>query len=464
MNFTPSADVVSLLGALLDIYERRELARRDETVKRQVIRVKLDGALTPAYFSQTDPAPRLVTNTQLEQLERSGALNLDWLRGERGHLLASVALDIAQVDQAYTVLGRESLAAKRKKLLSLLVSERARFQTRSLAYAPSRAPFSPASPETHEGPETPETVSDWRIRALGTVIHRLREGKTQAPFSLTDAGVNDDVLAALRAVGDVHEETPHRVFSVRVFNDSKRFQQIAPKLAMLARRGNPHWRTFTRDEVLRELNLVANPNHLFLFGDWALVDGVGQAISLNAFTPSVGLPSVQAAGLKVATVAAERVICVENLTSFNELTRAVHQSGVSGPGACLAPASATLASICLMGNPSPACRHLLRLSGHVAALCVWADLDYGGFNILAQIRAQVSAAAQPIWMDIDTFDRFAKFARPFAPGDEQRLTRLLTHPLLGDVAPVIRHLLRSGLKLEQEAISLDMIQILKDVR
>ena len=425
-SFTPSPDVAAILNALLDIHERRELGVREDTARRQTIRVALDATFTPDYFSQTDPAPRQIANAQLQTLGQLGVLRLEWLRGEQGHLLAAVALEAAQAEQAYAAVGRASLASKRKTLLSLLLAERARFN--ALA-EPQREP-------------------DWRIRALSSVIHHLREGKAPAPFSVNNTGLNEDVLAALRAVNEVArsgEETPLRVFSVRVFNDSKRFEQIAPKLATLARRGNPHWRTFTRDEILRELNLVANPNHLFLAGDWELIDAHGQMISLGGFAPSVGVPAAQAARLKSVRANASRVICIENLTSFYEWVRREQTLAASSndEAACV---------LCLMGNPSPACRHLLRCLPADTPLFVWADMDYGGFNILAQVRAQVNANAQPLWMDADTFERHARLAKPLLPGDIKRLTRLLQHPLLGDVGAAIAHLLARGLKLEQEAI------------
>lgn len=435
-SFTPSPVVAAILNALLDIHERRELAVREDTARRQTIRVVLDAAFTPDYFSQTDPTPRQIANAQLQTLGRLGVVRLEWLRGEQGHLLAAVVLETAHVEQAYAAVGRASLASRRKALLGLLLAERARFNAVA----------------------APQGEPDWRIRALSSVIYRLREGKAPAPFSVNNIELNEDILSALRAVHEVArsgEETPLRVFSVRVFNDSKRFEQIVPKLATLARRGNPHWRTFTRDEILRELNLVANPNHLFLAGNWELIDAHGQLISLGGFAPSVGVPAAQAAHLKSVRAHAARVICIENLTSFYEWVRREQllTAGANDRAACV---------ICLMGNPSPACRHLLRSLPADTPLFVWADMDYGGFNILAQVRAQVNANTQPLWMDVGTFERHAGLAKPLLPGDIKRLTRLLQHPLLGDVRAAIAHLLARGLKLEQEAIGQGERQI--DVR
>ncbi len=430
MNFTPTPDVTSILNALLDTYERREPARLANTptgnTKTQVIRVKLDANLTPDYFSQTDPTPRQSANTQLQQLERANIVRLDWLRGERGHLLATVTLEPTNVAQAYALITRTSIASKRKLVLERLLAERSRIHT-----------------------HTPD-MNDWRVRALTYIIRQLRDGLSPAPFNLDDPALNDNLITALDAIGNIHEETPQRVFSVRVFNDSKRFEQISPKIVTLAKRGNVNWRGFTREEVLCELNIVANPNHLFMFGNWDLIDSNGQVTSLATFTPSVGVPAAQAAQLSAVRANASRVICVENLTSFYELVRHTQNTQPLNEveNVCI---------ICLFGNPSPACRHLLKCLSPETPLFVWADMDYGGFNILAQIRAQVQSSAQALWMDAATFEPHVTFARPLLPNDIKRLTRLLQHKLLGDMQPTIAHLLQRDLKLEQEALRLGQI-------
>lgn len=79
-------------------------------------------------------------------------------------------------------------------------------------------------------------------------------------------------MTVLAALDMVHEETPYRVFSVRVFNDSKRFEFLKGALVTLARRHQQDWGDLSDDETLREFGLVANPGHLYLYGPWRLVD------------------------------------------------------------------------------------------------------------------------------------------------------------------------------------------------
>jgi DNA topoisomerase VI subunit A len=231
---------------------------------------------------------------------------------------------------------------------------------------------------------------------------------------------------------------------VRVFNDSKRFELLKEAIARLARRHHPPWRNLSSPETLRELGLVANPGHLFLSGPWRLVDAEGQVMSLAEFYPSVGLPTAMVARLQQVSVDAPRVVCVENLASFYELIRHKGQE---------------LAALCLWGNPSPAARHLLRCLADTlppdAPLLLWADIDYGGLNILAQLRRQVSSRFAPYRMDQATLDTHARWGHPLSSTDERNLERLRRHPALTDMLPLIDHMLLRGIKLEQEAVMLE---------
>ena len=401
ISFVPVEDVSVALGALLDRCERRAA---------RAIRLRLSDLSLPAYFSQENPEPRLLANQQFQALERLGLLRLEWLPGEQGHLLEALRLDPQDAGPLYSLLGRTPQASRRARLESLLLGERFRFP-----------------------------AGDWRAAALRFILGQLASGKSPAPFSLTNSDLNADLLAALVAVGELHEETSYRLFSVRTFNDSKRFDDLAQPLVRLARLGHPDWRRLAPGEVLAELGLAANPTYLHLSGPWELLTEAGHRLALDGFRPALGFPAAQAAHLQTVRVCAPALLCVENPTSFYRLCEAART-----------PQAPAL--FCLMGNPSPAARRLLRLIPDETPLLAWADLDYGGFNILSQLRRQVRPDIAPYRMDIDTFEAHAAFARPLTSADCRNLARLSRRPELRDVQPVIEHLLQRGLKLEQEAV------------
>ncbi len=426
ISFIPSPDVALVIHTLLDILERR--AQQDARSPAQVTQrkprsVKLSFAelSLPAYFSQTDPTPRLSANEQFILLEKADLIRLTWIPGETGHLLQSIALatpfagdaeyvGAESVARLYSLLSRTPLSTSRFRLETLLLGEKFRF---------------------------PET--DWRQLAIRFILRQLKAERSPTPFSLTDSGLSLDLLSVLAALSTLNTETPYRVFSVRVFNDSKRLEAIKNQLVSLARLGNPEWKRLSAEEVLRELNLVPNPNYIHLSGNWQLGLEGGEILSIGGFFPSVGFPAAQTVNLRSVTIHADAILCIENLTTFHEFIRV--QTG-------------RYAVLCTYGNPSPAVRRLLRLVPDETPIFHWSDLDYGGFNILSQLRRLVRERIEPYSMDAATLDANFERSRPLTAADRSNLKKLLIRPELHDVRREIEYLLKRGLKLEQEGVEI----------
>jgi hypothetical protein len=377
--FTPSDDTRVIVNALLDVFERRD------TSSTRAIKVKLREINLPAYFSQQDPEPRMIANQQLQALANANLIHLHWLKGEENHLLESVALPTSHVPlttssaprstphELYSLINRIPISNQRSQLESLLLADKFRF-----------------------------SADDWRARALKQILDKLRAGKSPSPFSLSAADFNADLLSALLALSNLQAETPQRVFSVRTFNDTKRFDDLRPALIRLARQANSDWKALATEDLLREMNLVANPGYIHLSGNWQFTTVDGEVLSLNSFSPSVGFPAAQIASIQTVAVHADSVLCIENLTSFFEFIRR------GDVNTSHSPRPTSYAVICLMGNPSPAIRRLLRLIPEETNIYLWSDMDYGGFNILSQLRKKVGARVQPFLMDVSTFEKYAQ--------------------------------------------------------
>jgi hypothetical protein len=434
ISFSPSPDVTVMLNALLDKLEnrsRQDIESESGNPQRRSypVRIPLAEIDLPGYFSQIDPEPRILANQQFRELQKHGLATLTWLPGETEHLLDAVSLStqsasgqIAQGQLAalYNLLKREPLASRRAYLETLLLADQFRFP-----------------------------ADDWRARAVRYILHQIRAGKSVSPFSLADSTWNLDLLSILAALPDLKVETPYRVFSVQVFNDSKRFDILKLALIRLARLANPQWKKLSADELLGELNLVANPTYLHLFGNWQFTTASGEVLSLGGFSPAVGFPAIQAASIQAVSIYAGAVLCIENLTAFHEFVRnrEVFQSGAAYQEGVLPD----VAVLCIMGNPSPAIRHVLSLVPEQIPIYLWADLDYGGFNILSQLRRHVSRRIQPYRMDIATFDVKAHLSRPLTQQDERNLRQIASRTELEDTQPVVEYLCKRRLKLEQEA-------------
>ena len=420
ISFIPSPDVAAVLNALLDVFERRtQHATRKNGHGTRSIKITLDELALPAYFSQADPQPRLIANDQLTQLEQAGLLTLTWLSGEKGNLLQSVNLKTESnipkrngVDATlFNLLDREPAFNIRARLETILLADQFRF-----------------------------SQDDWRSRAIHCTLTQLHAGKSPTPFSLTDSSWNLDLLTALSAISSLETETPYRVFSVCTFNDSKRFDELKSAIVRLARHANREWISLSSEDILREFNLVANPTYIHLAGNWQLTTQDGEILSIGGFTPSMGFPVAQIETIQSVAIHADSVLCIENLTSFHEFLRSNETHNTRH------------ASICLMGNPSPFIRRLLRLVPETTPIYLWSDMDYGGFNILSQMRRYVTHQIKPYLMDISTFEKYAHLSRPLTKTDIRNLKLLYAKPELLEVRPIIKHLIHRGLKLEQEAI------------
>ena len=213
VSFRPSPDVATILHNLLDQYERRQ------DPQARVIRCDLEGIELPGYYSQLNPEPRQVANEQFARLEEAGLVKLSWLVGQGGHLLHAVVLDPGGAAEVFRIAGRDPVAAQRARLRDLLLGDRFR-------------------------------LDGWRLRAVNHTLAQLKEERSPAPFSLTNEGRNRDLLAALVALGEVTEETPIRAFSVRTFNDSKRFDELRRAVVRLAGRHEAEWRGLRAHEIL----------------------------------------------------------------------------------------------------------------------------------------------------------------------------------------------------------------------
>ncbi|MFZ5911841.1 MAG: Wadjet anti-phage system protein JetD domain-containing protein [Chloroflexota bacterium] len=407
--FTPSPDVAVVLNALLDIFERRRSPRS------RIIKVSFTDVHLPSYFSQTEPDPRFTANEQLQILEQASLIRLAWVPGETNHLIDSVILNSEHTTRIYELLHRSAVTDQRSRLETTLLADQFRF-----------------------------SLDDWRTRAIHRTLTQLRAGKSPAPFSLTDSTWNLDLVTVLSALSTLETETPYRVFSVRTFNDSKRFDELKPAIVRLARYANPEWKTLTAEDILRELNLVANPSYIHMAGNWQLTTQNGENLSLDGFTPSIGFPAAQIETIQSVTIHADSVLCIENLTSFHEFIRS--------NGTRNTQHVTRRATLCLMGNPSPPIRRLLRLIPETIPIHLWSDMDYGGFNILSQLRKHVRPQIHPYLMDYPTFESHIHLSHPLTQADMRNLKRLCTYRELTDMRSILEHLVQRGLKLEQEAI------------
>jgi hypothetical protein len=62
-------------------------------------------------------------------------------------------------------------------------------------------------------------------------------------------------------------------------------------------------------------------------------------------------------------------------------------------------------------------------------------------------------------MDIETFETYRTYAQPLEADDKSNLSTLLADPLLADCTRLIEHLMKVGMRLEQEAVNVKCLPL-----
>ena len=397
--------VSSILNTLLDQLEQPN--------RRRVVRVRLNEDQHHDYFYANDFAVRHHTNEALQHLAAQGCLRLHWRKWEEDNWLDKVDLVGKNAEAIYKLLGRTPLDEQETMLARLLAEH---------------------SPKV-----------DWHIDFLRWVQRQLDTHASVAPLRLStdaaDVEWNRDLLAALGAMTELNEPMLERKFSVQLFGNSKRFEDLRQAIVRILRRHDPESIIYGDDgkALLRAHMLERTPEYVPIAGPLVL-QTKDRLLDLTPFVPNVALPATILHSAKVSSCRADVLITVENLTSFNELAFAKPDS---------------VLAIYTGGFASPTVIALLRIiyTKHPDLLFFhWSDMDVGGLRILAHLRKNFGGI-KPLAMDVETFDRHHRHAQLLSANEREGLTQLRTHMDLADCVQLIDHLLNNNQKLEQEAIN-----------
>lgn len=404
------------------------LQRAEQPDRKHAVRIRLNAHAHPWYFSGNEPGLRARVHEQLTWLAMQGWLHLRWQKYEEGNVLEAVdfiAASNGSFDALYQFCGRQSRQKREEALRQLVLSQQ------------PQAPW----------------FEQFLIWALGQVdAHR-----SPLPLNVDTPENNRDLLRALDALARLHTPTLERRLSVRLFGDSKRLAALRPQILSVLRTHATETVSQQDDdwELLRTYHLHRPQVYIPVAGPLVLEILPGSCppatVDLTALPMGLGLPDELLRIASISRCRASAVLTIENQTSFQEL---------------LLQRPASLLTILSNGFPSPVLvrfLHRLREGEPTLPFFHWGDLDAGGLDILGYLRRQLGPI-QSLGLDIQTFEAYRSAARSLAADDAQRLQDFLADTVLLDHAPLIKHLLKTCLKLEQEAIEgADILQQLHGV-
>lgn len=392
-----SKDIVS---RLLDIYERRNgYAKRPEKLRSIQFEVSKE---YPIYKDRYDNEKYRDINTAIEKNVTAGLIIAE--KDQTGRY-SKIKLNIARVDDCYTLLKRTSIPDKCEKVLSIL--------------------------------EKADCAGDFLIgRVVSDFCEQIKAYK-KLPYDLGyDARRVGEVLQVLATVTKLTSETYIRNFSTALFKDSKRFQrEYRSTIESILFDYTDD--VVEKDDILGYYNLYENPTYVLIKGN-ARICFEKSAIELSEMPGGIALSNGSLAGIHKISVKTNKVITVENLTTYHD---------------CDEPDAVY---IYLGGYHNTSKQKLLELIYEKNGDKEYyheGDLDVYGFLILENLISKTQIPFKPLLMDVETIERFyrAGLYKTLTARDRKMIDSKKDGQLSA-YKDVLEYMLEYNCKVEQESI------------
>ncbi len=251
-----------------------------------------------------------------------------------------------------------------------------------------------------------------------------------------DANQLKSILKGLKAIVELQQETRIRDFSVKVYGDSKVFEKIKGKVAKVIKDFDAQCNAESDDDILAEYNIVKNSTYVLIKN--AFVFKLNNAtIDLDSLGFEYALSDEMIKALVPIEISAERVITVENLTSFY---------GMQDSKALI---------IYLGGYHNHTKNMLLQRIKDIfpqGEYYHFGDIDAGGFYILNHLKEATGIPFKPYKMGVAELETKSGYVKKLTDNDKRRLELMKQDNRFIQFWDVIEYMLEHNVKLEQEIL------------
>jgi hypothetical protein len=224
---------------------------------------------------------------------------------------------------------------------------------------------------------------------------------------------------------------------------------FVPGLAEKVEAEGPRDASERRRLALESVNIFRNetPVDVLCFGRFLLEKGGrtlhDAAVHFELDEP-VRLLLLHLRGARAKEVRAERIVSIENETTFNDYVDRVRETGSEE------------VVLCSQGQANWAVVRLLMLLAEAAPsvpMFHWGDLDRSGVLILRSLRRRTGLPIEPLWMDVPTYRRFAESGLPLRAEEKKEIDAVLRASGDGTGSELLAAILEKGKWIEQETVA-----------
>lgn len=186
--------------------------------------------------------------------------------------------------------------------------------------------------------------------------------------------------------------------------------------------------------LLEEHQIYSNPSYVFFKGNAEFYFKNGQCVQVEPSMPlAFSLETLK--NLKTLKIYDNKVITIENLTSFNRMevsqTFLIFLSGYHNS------VKQTFIKQIAEDNPGKTWYH-------------FGDIDPDGFYIVENLIRGTGVDFHTIYMDMDTLKKYDQYGKTLEKADRRKAENLI---VAGKYTEVLHYMLQNGKKLEQEIVS-----------
>ena len=259
--------------------------------------------------------------------------------------------------------------------------------------------------------------------------------------------VCDKLLRILEFICANKEEVLERELSMMILEDSKKFEkQYRAKVCKVL----STYLDFSellegidddreqKKVILQEFQIYANPSYIYLKGKIEIQLKDGQRIRIE--DAPIALSSELIQKMEAIRVKADKVVTVENLTSFHRLK------------------DEKCAYLFLAGYHNSVKQAFLKRVYKENPEKQWfhfGDLDPDGFYILKHLRKGTGIDFVPLHMGVSELETYSGYGRELSEPDKVKARNLLQK---GFYAEIMQYMLEHDCKLEQEIISYEIMK------
>ena len=400
MSLRLSKIQIDALNVLLDVYEN-SVTYKGQNIKNQSFAIKPEKIFYDYNGDYTDQDEVNQFNREMQSLMEFEFVILDYERGIP--VISKIKLNTNSINEIYSLLKREDITEKRNREIEMYS------QYMGVHYIMDA--FCKKQMERLNDYKDAKYTFDIAINLLKLLKYVL--------------GNHSGIMERELSVGDT--KLFEKSYKSRICSIIEEYGELELDLSALDKKEK-------EKAFLEEYQVFSNPSYIFFKGNVDIHYIDGSSISVTPNNP-IAILSEAIARIEMIKVNSNRIVTVENLTSYNRIN------------------DNKLTFIYLSGYHNTAKQRFLKKIAENNSGVSWfhfGDIDPDGYFILKNLVEKTGISFVPLYMDVQQLINYRQYCKPLEKNDMIKANSLLKIHFYDEV---MEFMLANNCKLEQEIIS-----------